>query len=109
MPSEALIGGAGAGPAAVKDVTTATFMTEVVDDIVVTTSGHVDLLLATHEHWDHLSGFIQAAESFRRLRVGEVWLAWTEDPTDALATQLRGERKQVRTRIEKLLGQMELL
>jgi putative thioredoxin len=31
MPSEALIGGAGAGPAAAKDVTTATFMTEVVD------------------------------------------------------------------------------
>src|SRR5438046_9448509 len=31
MPSEALIGGAGAGPAAVKDVTAATFMTEVVD------------------------------------------------------------------------------
>jgi len=32
MPSEALIGGGtGAGPAAVKDVTTATFMTEVVD------------------------------------------------------------------------------
>src|ERR1700730_4269316 len=31
MPSEALIGGSGAGPAAVKDVTTATFMTEVVD------------------------------------------------------------------------------
>jgi putative thioredoxin len=32
MPSEALIGGgAGAGPAAVKDVTTATFVTEVVD------------------------------------------------------------------------------
>jgi putative thioredoxin len=31
MPSEALIGGAGAGPVAVKDVTTATFMKEVVD------------------------------------------------------------------------------
>src|SRR5438876_566175 len=31
MPSEALIGGAGAGPAAAKDVTAATFMTEVVD------------------------------------------------------------------------------
>src|SRR5213592_971083 len=31
MPSEALIGGAGAGPAAVKDVTTANFMAEVVD------------------------------------------------------------------------------
>src|ERR1700738_2206609 len=31
MPSEALIGGAGGGPAAVKDVTTATFMPEVGD------------------------------------------------------------------------------
>jgi thioredoxin-like negative regulator of GroEL len=31
MPSGALIGGAGAGSAAVKDVTTATFTTEVVD------------------------------------------------------------------------------
>jgi putative thioredoxin len=31
MPSEALIGGAGAGPAAVKDVTEATFMAEVID------------------------------------------------------------------------------
>src|SRR5258708_2985464 len=72
----------------------ATIMTKVVDDIVAATDGKVDLLLATHQHWDHLSGFIQAAESFKRLTVGEVWLAWTEDPTDALAAELRGEQKQ---------------
>lgn len=72
----------------------ADMMTKVVDDIVTTTGGKVDFLLATHEHWDHLSGFIQAADSFKRLTVGEVWLAWTEDPTDALAAQLRAERKQ---------------
>lgn len=70
----------------------ATIMTKVVDDIVATTGGKVDLLLATHEHWDHLSGFIQAADSFKRLTVGEVWLAWTEDPADPLAAELRGER-----------------
>lgn len=69
-------------------------MTRVVDDIVATTDGKVDLLLATHEHWDHLSGFIQAEASFKRLSVGEVWLAWTEDPGDSLAAELRGERKQ---------------
>ncbi len=45
----------------------AAIMTKVVDDIVATTQGEVDLLLATHEHWDHLSGFIQAASSFERL------------------------------------------
>jgi hypothetical protein len=67
-------------------------MTKVVDNIVEATAGKVDLLLATHEHWDHLSGFIQAAASFERLSAGEVWLAWTEDPDDALAKQLGKER-----------------
>src|SRR5262245_3300568 len=33
----------------------ASIMTKVVDDIVGTTHGEIDLLLATHEHWDHLS------------------------------------------------------
>ena len=67
-------------------------MTKVVESIVKDTGGKIDLLLATHEHWDHLSGFIQAAELFKRLTVDQVWLAWTEDPQDALAKQLRKER-----------------
>jgi hypothetical protein len=72
----------------------ATKMKEVVDDIVATTNGKIDVLVATHEHWDHLSGFLQAADSFDQLKVDEVWLAWTEDPNDALANELRGERKK---------------
>jgi Metallo-beta-lactamase superfamily len=70
----------------------AAVMTKVVDNIVEATGGKVDLLLATHEHWDHLSGFMQAAASFERLSAGEVLLAWTEDPEDALAKQLGKER-----------------
>ncbi len=53
----------------------------------------VDLLVATHQHWDHLSGFIQAKDLFDKLGVGEVWLAWTEDPADELATRLAKERE----------------
>src|SRR5664279_819735 len=34
-------------------------MTKVVEDIVHESGGKIDLLLATHEHWDHVSGFIQ--------------------------------------------------
>ena len=71
-------------------------MTKVVDDIVATTGGHVDVLAATHEHWDHLSGFVQARDSFRQLAVEQVWLAWTEDPKDALANKLRGEGTAMR-------------
>ena len=67
-------------------------MTAVVDDIAATTGGKVDLLLATHEHWDHLSGFKQAEASLKKIDFGEVWLAWTEDPKDAFAQQL-GEKR----------------
>jgi hypothetical protein len=71
-----------------------TRMAAVVADIVATTAGHVDLLAATHAHWDHISGFLQAADAFRNLSFDEVWLAWTEDPTDPLAKALTQERTQ---------------
>ena len=68
-------------------------MQAVAEDIVATTNGHVDLLLVTHEHWDHVSGFIQAREAFEKLKVDEIWLAWTEDPQDKLAQKLRQEKE----------------
>ena len=67
-------------------------MKEVVDNIVATTQGEIDLLVVTHEHWDHVSGFVQAKESFRPLKVHALWLAWTEDPEHELARKLRRER-----------------
>jgi hypothetical protein len=72
----------------------APLMANVVNDIATVTGGAIDLLVATHEHWDHLSAFIQAKDIFdQRIKVKEVWLAWTEDPRDALANKLRGERR----------------
>ena len=70
-----------------------TRMSEVVRDIALVTGNQIDLLVATHEHWDHVSGFIQAQELFDKLTIGQLWVAWTEDPTDALANQLRAERR----------------
>lgn len=70
-------------------------MTEVMKDIVATVKpGQVDALAITHEHWDHVSGFQQAAETFADLGVDEVWLAWTEDPTDKLALKLKNDHAQ---------------
>jgi hypothetical protein len=67
-------------------------MTRVMDDIRKTTDGRVNLLVATHEHWDHLSGFVQAPDSFTQLEVDEVWMGWTEDPADPVAKRLSAER-----------------
>ncbi|MFO1067851.1 MAG: MBL fold metallo-hydrolase [Geminicoccaceae bacterium] len=63
---------------------------EVVADLVATLprvggKPHLDVLALTHEHWDHLAGFGYAKAQFEALAVGEVWLAWTEDPADETA------------------------
>ena len=69
-------------------------MQEVAQSISDTTVGHLDRLVVTHEHWDHLSGFLQAQAIFDAVEVGEVWLAWTEDPQDELANELRHRKQQ---------------
>jgi hypothetical protein len=70
-------------------------MTTVARDIAKATGGRLDVLVATHEHWDHLSGFVQAQEVFEKeLEVGEVWLAWTENEQHPLARELRQQRKK---------------
>ena len=70
-------------------------MQDVAQSVHDTTNGKLDLLVVTHEHWDHLSGFLQAGAIFDTFEVGEVWLAWTEDPQDELANELR-KRKEKR-------------
>jgi hypothetical protein len=63
----------------------------IVDDLLAVTAdtGHViDVVVGTHEHWDHNSGFLSAAAKFKQFKVGEVWLAWTEDPSDPQAKRL---------------------
>ena len=68
-------------------------MKAVVADIAATTK-RLDVLVATHEHWDHVSGFDPSKDLFKDFDIGEVWLAWTEDPNDAIANRLRNERNQ---------------
>jgi hypothetical protein len=66
-------------------------MSRVVENLVHDTYQKVDVIAITHEHWDHLSGFIQAKDSFKKLTAASVWVAWTEDPSDDLANTLRDE------------------
>ena len=61
---------------------------DVVTDVMAITGGHIDVIVGTHEHWDHLSGFTQAADLFAGKEVGEVWFSWAENPADPLSRQL---------------------
>ncbi len=85
-----------------------TNMAAVVADIVATTGGHVDVLAATHGHWDPISGFVQAADALKSLSFGQVWLAWTEDPNDALAKALTQERSAALNGLRLSANQLRL-
>src|SRR5713226_6075464 len=52
----------------------ATIMKQVVDDISRVTGGVIDLLVVTHEHWDHVSGFTQVRDQFDKLNIKQVWV-----------------------------------
>src|SRR6476620_8117093 len=56
----------------------------IVDDIALVTK-RLDIIVLTHEHWDHVSGFLLAESKFKDFEVGEVWMAWSENPDDPQA------------------------
>ncbi len=57
------------------------------------TDGHLNLVAITHEHEDHVSGFLSERDVFESLTIDQLWLAWTEDPKHDLANQLRVKYK----------------
>lgn len=73
-------------------------MRAIADDIATTCGGIIDLLVITHEHWDHISGFAQARDILldpARVKYRRLWMAWTEkqDP-QAMALRERFERRK---------------
>jgi beta-lactamase superfamily II metal-dependent hydrolase len=50
----------------------------------------IDVVIATHRHKDHVDGF--GSSAWQQVEVKEVWMPWTEHPTDSEALRIR--RKQ---------------
>jgi beta-lactamase superfamily II metal-dependent hydrolase len=63
-----------------------------VDNIFEETRGELALVIATHSHQDHISGFGACEESFLKFKVGEVWMPWTENPKDVSAVKLKNKQ-----------------
>lgn len=91
-------------------------MQEIAEDIIKTTGGTdkkpgvLDLLVITHEHWDHISGFSQARDLLlnpKRLRIENLWMAWTEKDGDPQAARLRQRFGKVGTALAALAGMVD--
>ena len=68
--------------------TTGVKLEKVVANIKATTNNHLHLLIATHEHLDHVSGFRSQDDVFKKMTIDRVWMAWTENPKDPLAKKI---------------------
>ncbi len=69
--------------------TNAAAVTPCVEDIKTTCKGELDLLVVTHQHEDHISGFNQARVIFEKIKIKEVWMSWIEDEEDDIAKILK--------------------
>jgi hypothetical protein len=45
----------------------------------------LDVIVGTHQHNDHLSGFIHAESIFKSIKPEQVWLSWLDDPDNEKA------------------------
>jgi glyoxylase-like metal-dependent hydrolase (beta-lactamase superfamily II) len=94
---------------------------DIVADIVKFTSNKLDAIVVTHEHQDHLQGFMDEEDQFKNMKRSELWMAWTEKPGQKIVPEKRAlaaleaaaaglvfsgadEEKQMAAAIEGMLG-----
>jgi hypothetical protein len=86
---------------------------EVVENLIADTDGRVDVLAVTHEHYDHVAALAGPPKLFcgdhetpehGQLQVGEVWFAWTEDPSDPLGRKLSKSRAEQVNRLAAMVA-----
>lgn len=65
---------------------------QVVANIVAVTNRKLAIVVATHAHQDHISGFDRFADEFSKFIIGEVWLPWTWDPSNPQAVKLQSKQ-----------------
>jgi len=91
-------------------------LSEVIADLVADTGGRVDVLVITHEHYDHVAAFAGLNSLFcasdqerkdAQLQIGEVWFAWTEDPDDPLGQKLNKARAAQVNQLAAMVGQLQ--
>jgi hypothetical protein len=84
-------------------------LAQVMEDVRRATGGSLDVVVATHEHADHLSGFVQKGSPFLdgSLDVKQLWVAWTEKRGDKQADALRKKRGAARAAIEKAIEKLQ--
>jgi len=76
--------------------------------VPVENHGQLDLLVATHQHWDHIKGFEAALDAFKRINVQRIWLSVGMKEDHPQGQQLRSLWEKVDTAIERFAADPDL-
>ena len=55
----------------------------------------LDVVVGTHQHNDHLSGFVHCETAFQEIGIDQVWLSWLDDPQDGMAREIGEEHRNL--------------
>jgi beta-lactamase superfamily II metal-dependent hydrolase len=75
-----------------------------IQDLVKETKGQLALVVATHFHADHLSGFASNFDEFAKFQVGAVWLPNRLDPKREGAAKFKAQIASVASQLQLRLG-----
>lgn len=60
---------------------------DAVAHMAAVTGYNLSLLIMTHRHADHISGFAKCKDVFSKFNVKQVWMSWFENPADPVAVK----------------------
>lgn len=82
-------------------------MSACVDDLAKETNKKLALVIATHYHSDHLSGFASNFDKFAEFEVGMVWLSNRLDPAQKEAMKFKAQIRSLANQLRLRLGARE--
>ena len=62
----------------------------------------LNVAVGTHQHNDHLSGYVHAAETFKEIGIDNVWLSWLDDPKDADAGKVAAGQRDLTQKLQAI-------
>jgi beta-lactamase superfamily II metal-dependent hydrolase len=70
-----------------------------VAQMVADCGSELALVIMTHRHADHISGFAKCSEAFRQITVDRVWMPWFEDPKNKTAMAFQSDLSALANRL----------
>jgi beta-lactamase superfamily II metal-dependent hydrolase len=77
---------------------------DAINQLAADTQKQLALVIMTHRHADHISGFARGKDVFSQFSVERVWMPWFENPKNATAVALQQNLAAVAIKLERQLA-----